>query len=313
MLASFRFERGPHMSTDLALAIDVGGTTIKGELVDASGAVHAARAAQTPRGAQARDAVTRVGCDLLADVTDGPVTGAGVVVPGLVETAAGVAKYSANIGWRDLELVDSLGAEWGVPVRIGNDVASGGVAEHRTGAGRGVDDMVFVPIGTGIAAALVSGGHLLTGHRGEIAELGHVVVRPGFPCGCGGDGCLEAVASAGAVARRYAELVDEPVAGSLEVAQRLDSDPAARQVWGDAVDALADAFTVVSALLSPVVVVVGGGLAESGELLLAPLRQAMADRARVVEPPTLATAAHGPRAGVVGAAMLAFDGWSQES
>ncbi|MGH3362744.1 MAG: ROK family protein, partial [Nocardioides sp.] len=221
------------MTADLALAIDVGGTTIKGELVDASGAVLAARAAQTPRGAQARDAVTEVGCELLAGVTGGAVVGAGVVVPGLVAAATGVATYSANIGWRELELVESLGTEWGLPVRIGNDVASGGVAEHRTGAGRGVADMVFIPIGTGIAAAVVSGGHLLTGHRGETAELGHVAVRPGVRCACGADGCLEAVASASAIARRYAELGARPIEGALQVADRLDHDDVARRVWGD--------------------------------------------------------------------------------
>jgi glucokinase len=302
------------MSTaDLVLAIDVGGTTIKGELVDASGSVLAARAARTPRGAEARGAMTEVGCELLDEATDGSVVGAGVVVPGLVDAAAGVATYSANIGWRDLELVESLGGKWGVPVRIGNDVAAGGVAEHRTGAGRGVADLVFVPIGTGIAAAVVSGGHLLSGHRGETAELGHVAVRPGVRCGCGADGCLESVASASAIARRYVELGGEPIEGALQLAERLDHDHLARRVWGDAVDALADVLTTVSALLAPALVVVGGGLAESGELLLAPLRRAMADRARIVEPPVLATAAHGSRAGVVGAAILALDGWRSET
>ncbi len=301
------------MTADLALAIDVGGTTIKGELVDASGKVLAARAAPTPRGAQARDAVAEVGRELLGGATGGSVVGAGVVVPGLVDAAAGVATYSANIGWRDLELVESLGAEWGLPVRIGNDVASGGVAEHRTGAGRGVADMVFVPIGTGIAAAVVSGGHLLRGHRGETAELGHVAVRPGIRCGCGADGCLESVASASAIVRRYVELGGEPIEGALPLADRLDHDGVARRVWADAVDALADALTTVSALLGPSLVVVGGGLAESGEVLLTPLRRAMAVRVRVVAPPALAVAAHGPRAGVVGAAMLALDGWKPET
>jgi glucokinase len=301
------------MTSELALAIDVGGTTLKGELVDAEGAVLAARSAPTPRGDAARDGIAALGRTLLAEAVGRAVVGAGVVVPGLVDPAAGIATYSANIGWRDLELSASLGAAWSLPVRIGNDVAAGGVAEHRTGAGRGVADLVFVPVGTGIAAALLSGGRLVSGDGGATAELGHVTVRQGVTCGCGRDGCLEAWASAGAISRRYAELVGRPVAGAAEVADRLDDDPAAREVWTDAVDALADGLTTVALLFGPALVVIGGGLGHAGDRLLEPLRAALAERARVVAAPPLATAHHGSRAGVVGAAMLARDGWKAET
>src|ERR1700759_2270650 len=131
----------------LALAVDVGGTTIKAELVHGAGAVVAAEQRPTPQGHRARDAVAEVGHKLLAQHLGSSVVGAGVVVPGLVDREAGIATYSANIGWRDLELVGSLGAEWQLPVRIANDVASGGVAEHRLGAGVGTDDLAFLPIG----------------------------------------------------------------------------------------------------------------------------------------------------------------------
>ena len=125
----------------LALAVDVGGTTIKAELVDRAGTVVAAEQRPTPQGHQALEAIAEVGRTLLAQRSDAPVVGAGVVVPGLVDREAGIATYSANIGWRDLELVRSLGAEWQVPVRIANDVAAGGVAEHRLGAGVGTQDL----------------------------------------------------------------------------------------------------------------------------------------------------------------------------
>ena len=301
------------MTPALALALDVGGTTLKGELVDPYGAVLAARAAPTPRGAEARDAIAALGHALLSEAGAGAVAGAGVVVPGVVDPRAGLATYSANIGWRDLELVESLGAAWSLPVRIGNDVAAGGVAEHRTGAGRGTADQVFVPIGTGIAAALLSSGRLVSGDGGATAELGHVVVRPGVRCGCGGDGCVEAWASAAGIARRYAELSGRPVAGAKDVADLLDGDPVARQVWADAVEALAGGLTTVALLFGPALVVIGGGLGHAGERLLAPLREALAQRARVVPVPPLATAHHGSRAGVVGAAMLALDGWKAET
>jgi len=301
------------MTTGLALAIDVGGTTIKAELVDPVGTVVASEQRPTPQGRRARDAVADVGHTLLAQRSDAPVVGAGVVVPGLVDREAGVATYSANLGWRDLELVESLGAEWRLSVRIANDVASGGVAEHRLGAGVGTEDLVFVPIGTGIAASIVSGGRLVTGHRGETAEIGHLAVRTGIPCACGRDGCLEAVASAAAIARRYAGLSGNEVTGADEVVTRLNTDSVARQVWQDAVEALADALGIVSLLVGPALVVIGGGLSRAGEALLDPLRVALRERTRLVHPADVAVSVLGDRGGVVGAALLARDGWAAES
>ncbi len=303
------------MTSELALAIDVGGTTLKGELVDAEGSVLAARSAPTPRGDAARDGIAALGSTLLAEAgaESGAVVGAGVTVPGAVDRAAGVATYSSNIGWRDLELVRALGDVWALPVQIGNDVVAGGIAEHRTGAGRDTADLVFLPIGTGIAAALVSRGRVVSGDGGTTAEIGHLVVRPGATCGCGQDGCVEAWASAGAISRRYAELADRPVSGAEAVVDLLDDDPVARRVWADAVDALADGLTTLTLLFGPAPVVVGGGLAHAGERLLAPLRDALEQRARVFSAPPVRTAGHGSRAGVVGAAMLARDGWRAET
>ncbi len=298
---------------DLALAIDVGGTTIKAELVDRAGTAVAAEQRPTPHGESARDAIVEVGGVLLAQQPDTPVVGAGVVVPGLVDRAAGVATYSANLGWRDLELVRALGAAWRLPVRIAHDVASGGVAEHRLGAGVGTQDLVFVAIGTGIAASIVSGGHLVTGHRGESAEIGHLAVRTGVACACGRDGCLEAIASAAAIARRYGALTGSRVTGADEVVARLDSDAVAREVWQEAVEALADALAVVSLLVGPALVVIGGGLSRAGAALVDPLRVALRERTHVVHPADVAASALGDRGGVVGAAFLARDGWAPES
>jgi glucokinase len=297
----------------LALAVDVGGTTIKAELVDHTGAVVASEQRPTPHGHRARDAVAEVGHTLLAQRPDAPVVGAGVVVPGLVDREAGIATYSANLGWDHLELVQSLGAEWRLPVRIANDVASGGVAEHKLGAGVGTQDLVFVPIGTGIAASIVSGGRLVTGHRGETAEIGHLAVRTGVRCECGRDGCLEAIASAAAIARRYTGLSGNSVTGAQDVAARLSTDADARQVWEEAVGALADALGIVSLLVGPALVVIGGGLSRAGAVLLDPLRLALRQGTPLVHPADVAASALGDRGGVIGAALLARDGWASET
>jgi glucokinase len=297
----------------LVLAVDVGGTTIKAELVDRAGTVVASEQRPTPRAHRARDAVAEAGRLLIAQAAGAPVIGAGVVVPGLVNRKTGVATYSANIGWRDLELVRSLGAEWRLPVRIANDVASGGVAERRLGAGVGTQDLAFVPIGTGVAASIVSGGHLVTGHRGETAEIGHLAVRTGIRCACGRDGCLEAVASASAIARRYTALSGHQVTGAQDVAARLSTDAGARQVWQEAVDSLADALGILSLVVGPALVVIGGGLSRAGERLLDPLRVALRERVTVVHPADVTASVLGDRGGVIGAALLARDGWASES
>ena len=293
----------------LGLAIDVGGTTVKGELVDRAGITLAAERTDTPRGDQALDAIGAIGDKLLTQAP-GPVTGAGVVVPGLVDPARGVATYSANIGWRDLPLVEPLSRRWQLPVRLGHDVASAAIAETTYGAGRGETDVCFVVIGTGVAAVVVSGGRLVTGHGGEIAEIGHLPVRPGTRCACGGDGCLEAVASASAIAASYRERTATPVSGAADVASRLGHDPVARVVWQEAVAALADGLATLALVVAPELVVVGGGLAAAGDDLVGPLQRELERRTRVVSAPArVRTAELGARGGVAGAGLLAFGPW----
>jgi glucokinase len=296
-------------ASGLALAIDVGGTTIKGELVDRAGTVLDAERADTPLGEDALGAIAEVGRALLARAP-GAVVGAGVVVPGLVDPLAGVATYSANIGWRDLPVVRPLQERWGLPVRLGHDVASAAIAEITYGAGRGETDVCFVVIGTGVAAVVVSRGRLVTGHRGEIAEIGHLAVRPGTRCGCGGDGCLEAVASAAAIAASYRRRTGTAVAGAEEVVARIGHDAVAREVWQQAIEALADGLAALALVVAPELLVVGGGLAAAGADLVEPLALELHHRTRVVTPPRVTAAELGARGGVVGAGLLAFEPWT---
>jgi glucokinase len=292
------------------LAVDVGGTTIKAEIADESGAVVRVGSVPTPKGAAALDAVAALGGSLI-ESCDGPVTAAGVIVPGIVDPTRRIAVYSANIGWSDLDAGALLDRAWGIPVAIDHDVTCAGWAEWRTGAGQGCSDMAFVAIGTGISAALVSGGRLLraggaTGGSRQPGEIGHVVIRPdGPPCGCGARGCVEAVASAAAIARAYSAVIGSPVAGALEVELAAAHDDRARTVWDDAVAALADGLAMLTALLAPERIVLGGGLAVSGSFLLRLLVPAFAPRVCVQPVPELVTARHGMRAGLAGAALLA--------
>ncbi|RBM17923.1 sugar kinase [Streptomyces sp. PT12] len=239
-----------------------------------------------------------------------PPSAAGVVVPGIVDEKAGVAAYSANLGWRDLPLRRLLTERLdGIPVALGHDVRAGGLAEGRVGAGAGHERFLFIALGTGIAGAIGIEGRVEPGAHGGAGEIGHVIVRPGGArCGCGQRGCLETVASAAAIGRAWAAASETPGATAADAARAVVAgDPRAASLWRDAVDGLADGLLTGVRLLDPGVVVVGGGLAEAGETLLAPLRTALAARTTFQQVPEILPAALGDAAGCLGAGLIALD------
>jgi glucokinase len=299
------------MLMELVVAIDLGGTSIKAALVDPNlGSVHTVRV-PTRR----IDGVVDVEqlAELVASLSEhaatlgATVAGLGVAVPGIVDGELGVVRFTANLGWRDVPLRDRLAERTKLPLRIEHDVRTGGLAEFTVGAAIGVRNAMFMAVGTGIAAAFIVDGHELTA-GGFAGEIGHAIVDPnGTVCGCGARGCLETLGSAAAIARRYTALTGRAVAGAQEVAALMqDGDPAARKVWDDAVRALATALTMAAVLLAPEVIVIGGGLAESGDVLFAPLRAELAGRLTFHRRPDLVAAALGDSAGCTGAGLLAW-------
>ncbi|WP_117209688.1 ROK family protein [Allorhizocola rhizosphaerae] len=289
------------------ISIDVGGTGMKCALVDS-----AHRVIHSERHPTGRERGPAAVIETILDVASGlsaraAVTAIGVVVPGVIDEANGIAVYSSNVGFRDVPLRDIVQNHLGVKAVLGHDVRAGGLAEARLGAGRGASQVLVVPIGTGIAAAHVVNGVVASGAHGAYGEIGHIVVRPGGPkCGCGQNGCLEAVASASALERRYFELSGEH-ATAAQLSARLKSDPVADRVWREAVDALADGLLTGQTLYDVERIVIGGGLAESGPLLLAPLRRALKKKATFQRVPTVTKAKLGDEAGCLGAALLALE------
>jgi glucokinase len=305
------------MKEPVVIALDVGGTGMKCALVRPTGEVqHAERhptlATRGPEAVAANILEVAVGLAGKARADGLHPMAAGVVVPGVVDEETGTAVWSSNVGFRDVPLRDLLADRLGLPAAVGHDVRAGGIAEARLGAGRDQRHVLFVAIGTGIAAAHVVGGKAFAGAHGAAGEVGHVIVRPGGPpCGCGARGCLESVASASAIGRRYTELSGSADASALDVAARSAAgDPLATAVWRDAVEALADGLLIAQALYDAGVVVLGGGLAEAGETLLSPLRTALDQRITFHRMPLLVRAALGDTAGCVGAALLALDSLS---
>ncbi|WP_033819599.1 ROK family protein [Kitasatospora sp. MBT63] len=303
------------------IALDVGGTGMKAALLAQDGSV--LFEARRPTGREhGTDAVVATILDFAADLADegrsrfgcAPLA-AGVAVPGTIDEKNGIAVFSANLGWRDLPMRRLLGERLGgLPVALGHDVRSGGLAEGRIGAGRGVDRFLFIALGTGIAGAIGIGGRIEAGAHGYGGEIGHVVVRPGGPtCGCGARGCLETLASASAVSRAWAGASGDPAADAAACALAVDAgDERAARIWRAAVEALADGIVLAQSLLDPSTVIVGGGLAESGDTLFTPLRDAVAERLTFQMPPKVVPAMLKDTAASLGAGLLAWDLLSME-
>lgn len=307
------------------VALDVGGTRIKTALIGHDGTPR--RVETVPTGSdRGPDAVVTHVLDVAArrcaeEAADGrPPRAVGLTLPGVVDEPAGVAEFSANVGWRDVPIGGLLGRRLGVPAAVCHDVRAAGLAEARLGAGReaagevagevaGTASFVFVAIGTGIGAVLVIDGRAHAGAHHRAGELGHVVVAPdGPPCGCGARGCVETLASARAVERRYARRSGRTGVDAAGVAGRVaDGDPLAAEVWADAVQALARGLMTCVTLVDPGLVVLGGGLSTAGATLLDPLTAALAERAHFQVPPRLEVTRLGELAGCQGAGLAAWD------
>ncbi len=297
------------MAEEAVIAVDVGGTTIKAATVDADGRLLQAISRATPvtRGSEAVIGELQAVVAELVSAPGPTVRSIAVVVPGVVDAAAGRAVFSANVGFRDAPVREMVEARFGLPTVLEHDVRAAGAAERTLGIARGIDDYLLAVIGTGISAVMHAGGRPVLGARGIAGELGHIPVWPGGePCPCGQRGCLERYASASSIARRYAELGGDHTASAREVATRRRSDPAAERAWREATEALAIALVVCTMLLDPELIVLAGGLSAAGEDLLAPVEAELAARIAWREVPPVRLSPLGGRAGLVGAAVLAW-------
>jgi glucokinase len=293
----------------------VGGTLLKAVTLGPDGAVVRRQRRPTRAGDGTGALVDRMVAILTEMIGDrpGPYPPAvGVAVPGVVDEEMGVARFAANLGWSDLPLRQQLEDRLGLPITLGHDVRAGGLAEARLGAGRGTGDFLFLAVGTGVAGAIVSDGRVRRGRHGLAGELGHIVAEPGGePCGCGGRGCLETVASAAALARRYRDRerghdAAGPQADAAEVLRRAAAgDPVAAAVYAEAVSALAASLASFQSIMDVELVVLGGGLARAGTGLLARLGEALGQLLPFQSVPRLAVAQLGDEAGCLGAALLA--------
>jgi glucokinase len=294
------------------LAFDVGGTDIKAALVDKAGSIRdIVRVPTAQDGGKTADAVVaqvgELGRRLRASHPEVCPVAAGLLVPGHVDDEAGVGIFSENLGWRSYPFRDRAESALNLPVAFGHDVRGAGEAEYRLGAAAPFSDVVVMIIGTGIAGAIFVQGTLYSG-GGMAGEMGHSKVADGPECACGGRGCLEAIASAGAIARRYTQASGEVVSGAKDVLERAAlGDLHAKAIWESALDALALDLSHTVALLAPEAIVFGGGLSQAGAALLDPVERRLNAILTFHRRPKLLCARIGENAGVIGATLRARD------
>lgn len=291
------------------LAFDVGGTDIKSALFDADGVALGLRRTPTPAaGADSPerliDRLADLAAELRAQHPDVDPEAVGLVVPGIVDADRGIGVYSSNLGWRDAPIRELMAARFWMPVAFDHDVRTASWAEHVLGGARDYANAVVLIIGTGIAGALLVDGRPYTA-GGYAGEIGHSPIGE-WPCPCGARGCLEAVASAGAISRRYTDATGEVVDGAREVIARAAAgDDQAARIWNEALDALTLSIAQLTAVIAPQAVVIGGGLSRAGGLLFGELRARLADRLSFHRLPDLVPAELSGDAGILGSALRA--------
>ncbi|WP_197676161.1 ROK family protein [Nakamurella panacisegetis] len=295
----------------LVAALDVGGTSMKAGLIDRSGRVQAEirRATGVEHGPRAVvDGIVGLAQELV-DTAGAAAAGVGLCVPGTVDSATGIARHAVNLGWTDVPFAALVSERTGLPAVLAHDVRTAVLAEARIGAGVGAGSMFFVAIGTGIAGGYARDGEVDDGAAGLAGEIGHLVVIPdGPPCQCGNRGCLEAVASASRISTRYGALTGRTGVSAQRIAELVVAgEPAAGQIWAEAIDALADALAAATVLIDPGTFVIGGGLSLAGPTLIDPLAKALAGRLTFRSAPPLRPSTLGDRAGMLGAALRAWD------
>ena len=296
------------MSTRYVVAVDVGGTEIKIGVVDSQFNVLAITSTPTPKGDKtAAETIRIIAAQIKEFAKVHQIEAIGLVVPGVVDEAAGIARWTGNLQWENVHIQELLQDAIDIPVAFGHDVRTAALAELRSGAAQGIKDAIFIPIGTGIAAALIINGEIQSA-QGNAGEIGHLNVGGKRLCVCGKVGCLEAVSSALAISSAYVEQGGTSNTSTEKIFELVTSgDPLATAVWQSATDSMSKACEILITVLAPEVIVFGGGLSNAGETLLAPIRKHLDSSLTFQRKPRLEIAQHGSRAGIIGCAMIAFD------
>jgi glucokinase len=319
----------------VAIGIDLGGTNIKAGLVRESDGEVLVRFGIPTKAHEGREGVLFRLLELTRKALDSPaltkamasgaeVAGVGIGTPGAIDSARGYVFRADNIpGWSGTDIAGRFRQEFDFPVKVHNDANVYAFGEYMFGAGRGAGVLLAFTLGTGIGGGIVIGGKIFEGASGFAAEFGHMPLEAGGrQCTCGGQGCLEAYASATAIVKIAREAIENGADTSLPKKGRalekltaakihevaVDGDELSRKIIREAAEMLGRGVATVMNCFDPDVVVLGGGVAAMGDMLFDPVREFVEDRVFFAKytdykivPATL-----GSDAGVIGAAGLVF-------
>lgn len=282
------------MSKPYVLGIDIGGTNTVFGIVDARGVVIASASIKTAKHSDINDYIDELYTEVtrLFEANDavGKVHGIGIGAPN-ANYFTGIIEDGVNLPWpTPIPLAQLVSEKFGIPVAITNDANAAAIGEMTYGAARGLKDFIMITLGTGVGSGIVINGQLVYGHDGFAGELGHVIVKRnnGRLCGCGRTGCLEAYCSATGVARTAREFIEvrsepsllrnlpiESITSKDVYDAAMAGDKLAKDIFEYTGTILGEAFADFTVFSSPEAIILFGGLAKSGDLLLKPLRNAM--------------------------------------
>lgn len=309
------------------IGVDVGGTNVKIALVDFDGKIVYSNTVPTRAEMGFEAGVNNIKQaikDLMQETNESAQTieAIGFGLPGQIDYKEGVVKNLPNIpGWVNVPLAKIIEDEFSIPTRLDNDVRCAALGELNFGAGKGCENLICITVGTGIGSGIVLNGKLVRGAKNAAGEIGHIkMTMEGGPlCGCGDYGCFEAYASGPAIvsmakeyisggkSAKYKEMAADGIISPYIVAQAaLQGDAVSIQIFKQMGKIIGLGLTSVINLLNPEKIIIGGGVADAGDILLEPIKQTIKERAMAIQgscvqivPAQLANTA-----GVIGASLL---------
>ena len=292
------------------VGIDIGGTHVKIGLADIRDQLIAYRTFPTPQNCPASELIAEVSRQIQTLLDDHQIPldqcmGIGIGVPGTVDRRTGTVLYSNNLRWEDVPLADELSKTFPVPIQIANDADCSALGECAAGMGRGYQNLIMLTLGTGVGSGVIVNGEIVNG-----SELGHMVIEEnGEPCTCGQRGCLESYASASALLRDAKQASGQDVTAEEVFQAAAADDPVLKPVAERYIHHLGTGVVNAVNIFRPELVLLGGGVAQQGDTLLAPIREMVkrlcfgGQKGRL---PEIAAAALGNKAGMIGAAALIY-------
>lgn len=309
------------------IGIDVGGTNVKIALVDSDGKIGYSNTIPTRAEMGYEYTINNMKQairDLMTEtkLSAKDIEGIGFGLPGQVDFKSGIVRLITNIpGWVEIPLAKMIEDEFHIPTRIDNDVRCAALGELNFGAGKGCENLICITVGTGIGSGLIINGRLVRGASNAAGEIGHIKLQmhDGPICGCGDTGCLEAFASGpsivamaeeyimGGKSTKYREMANGGAITPFIVAEAAKAgDPVARRIFTRMGEYIGIGMASVVNLLNPERIIVGGGVADAGDILLTPLKETLKKRAMKIAGETVQVvpAQLGNTAGVIGASLL---------